>query len=182
MLTSRIGAGISTSVLRVTWRCPGRLLGPPVRPLPDDPTPRVVGEPGQVRDLQARDWEIPDGNDCGKSNCLVLPANPAERDRVSGGGGGGEKGTSQGNTASKTRSGHSAGPGAFSALTCVHEVARTDKGARITALRHHVDLTRLRAAYRAIRPKAALGAAEVAGPTDCAVVLQLQNEQIAKEH
>jgi hypothetical protein len=34
----------------------------------------------------------------------------------------------------------------------------------------NVDLTRLRAAYRAIRPKAALGLVEVAGPTDCAVV------------
>ena len=74
------------------------------------------------------------------------------------------------NTASKTRPGHTAGPGASSALARVREVARTDKGARFTALRHHVDLTRLRAAYRAIRPKAALGAAEVAGPTDCAVV------------
>jgi len=83
---------------------------------------------------------------------------------------GGGKGTSQGNTASKTRPGHSAGPGASSALARVREVARADKGARFTALRHHVDLTRLRAAYRAIRPKAALGAAEVAGPTDCAGV------------
>jgi hypothetical protein len=80
------------------------------------------------------------------------------------------RGLAKENTASKTRSGHSAGPGAFSALARVHEVARADKGARFTALLHHVDLTRLRAAYRAIRPKAALGAAEVAGPTDCAVV------------
>jgi len=74
------------------------------------------------------------------------------------------------NTASKTRPGHSAGPGAFSALERVREVARADKGARFTALLHHVDLARLRAAYRVIRPKAALGAADVAGPTDCAVV------------
>jgi len=39
----------------------------------------------------------------------------------------------------------------------VREVARTDKGARFTALLHHVDLDRLRAAYGAIRPQAAPG-------------------------
>jgi group II intron reverse transcriptase/maturase len=39
----------------------------------------------------------------------------------------------------------------------VRGVARTDKGARFTALLHHVDLDRLRAAYRAIRPQAAPG-------------------------
>ncbi|WP_243657632.1 group II intron reverse transcriptase/maturase [Parafrankia sp. BMG5.11] len=35
--------------------------------------------------------------------------------------------------------------------------ARQDKGIRFTALLHHVDLDRLRAAYRAIRPQAAPG-------------------------
>ncbi|MGH7383418.1 MAG: group II intron reverse transcriptase/maturase, partial [Candidatus Methylomirabilales bacterium] len=39
----------------------------------------------------------------------------------------------------------------------VREVARRDKDARCTALLHHVDLHRLRAAYRAIRPQAAPG-------------------------
>jgi group II intron reverse transcriptase/maturase len=39
----------------------------------------------------------------------------------------------------------------------VREVARRDKEARFTALLHHVDLDRLRAAYRAIRPNAAPG-------------------------
>jgi group II intron reverse transcriptase/maturase len=39
----------------------------------------------------------------------------------------------------------------------VREVARRDKEARFTALLHHVDLDRLRAAYRAIRPRAAPG-------------------------
>jgi len=39
----------------------------------------------------------------------------------------------------------------------VREVARKDKAARFTALLHHVDLDRLRAAYWAIRPKAAPG-------------------------
>ena len=44
-----------------------------------------------------------------------------------------------------------------SGLDRVREVARTDKGARFTALLHHVDLDRLRAAYWAIRPQAAPG-------------------------
>jgi group II intron reverse transcriptase/maturase len=39
----------------------------------------------------------------------------------------------------------------------VREVARSDKGARFTALLHHVDLDRLRAAYGATRPQAAPG-------------------------
>jgi retron-type reverse transcriptase len=39
----------------------------------------------------------------------------------------------------------------------VREVARRDKEARFTALLHHVDLDRLRAAYRALNPKAATG-------------------------
>ena len=37
------------------------------------------------------------------------------------------------------------------------EVARKDKDARFTALLHHVDVDRLRAAYWALRPKAAPG-------------------------
>jgi group II intron reverse transcriptase/maturase len=39
----------------------------------------------------------------------------------------------------------------------VRQVARQDKEARFTALLHHVDVDRLRAAYRAIRPAAAPG-------------------------
>ncbi len=39
----------------------------------------------------------------------------------------------------------------------MREVARRDKDARFTALLHHVDLDRLRVAYRAISPKAAGG-------------------------
>ena len=44
-----------------------------------------------------------------------------------------------------------------SALDRVREVARRDKEARFTALLHHVDVARLRAAYWAIRPQAAPG-------------------------
>jgi retron-type reverse transcriptase len=63
----------------------------------------------------------------------------------------------KGNTASETRPGPSAGQGALSELGRVRRVAATDKEARFTALLHHVDVDRLRAAYWALAPKAAPG-------------------------
>src|SRR5665811_826390 len=94
-------------------------------------------------------------NDRGKSDSPVVPAKPPNKTSVAEVVEG--RGLAKGNTASKTRPGRGAGPGAPSALERVREVARTDKGARFTALLHHVDLARLRAAYRAIRPQAAPG-------------------------
>ena len=67
------------------------------------------------------------------------------------------RGSAEGNAASETRSGPRAGQGALSELDRVRRVAATDREARFTALMHHVDVDRLRAAYRAIRPKAAPG-------------------------
>jgi len=46
---------------------------------------------------------------------------------------------------------------ATSALDRVRRVARKDKDVRFTALLHHVDVDRLRAAYWALKPKAAPG-------------------------
>lgn len=66
-------------------------------------------------------------------------------------------GSAEGNAASETRSGPSAGTSALSDLDRVRRVARKDKDARFTALLHHVDVDRLRAAYWVIRPKAAPG-------------------------
>ena len=66
------------------------------------------------------------------------------------------RGLPEGNTASKTRSGLSAGQGVSSALNLCR-AAQKDKEARFTALLHHVDLDRLRAAYRALSPRAAAG-------------------------
>jgi RNA-directed DNA polymerase len=63
----------------------------------------------------------------------------------------------KGNTTGETRPGLSAGQGALSELGRVRRVAATDKEARFTALLHHVDVDRLRAAYFALRPKAAPG-------------------------
>ncbi|MHB1774236.1 MAG: hypothetical protein ACYCST_21415 [Acidimicrobiales bacterium] len=44
-----------------------------------------------------------------------------------------------------------------SGLDRVRRAAQKDKAARFTALLHHVDVDRLRAAYRALNPKAATG-------------------------
>ena len=66
-------------------------------------------------------------------------------------------GPAKGNTASETRSGPSAGTSALSGLDRVRRVARMDREARFTALLHHVDVDRLRAAYWALEPKAAPG-------------------------
>ena len=71
------------------------------------------------------------------------------------------RGLAEGNTDSSTRPGRSAGPGVPSGLDRVREVARKDKEARFTALLHHVDLSRLWAAYVAINPKAAPGVDQV---------------------
>jgi RNA-directed DNA polymerase len=67
------------------------------------------------------------------------------------------RGSPEGNVASATRSGLSAGQNAASGLDRVRRVARKDKDVRFTALLHHVDVDRLRAAYWAIRPKGAPG-------------------------
>jgi len=63
----------------------------------------------------------------------------------------------KGNAASETRSGPSAGQSALSELGRVRRVAQKDKEARFTALLHHVDVDRLRAAYWALEPEAAPG-------------------------
>jgi group II intron reverse transcriptase/maturase len=67
------------------------------------------------------------------------------------------RGPAEGNAASETRSGRSAGTSVLSDLDRVRRAAQKDKDARFTALLHHVDVDRLRAAYWAIRPKAAPG-------------------------
>lgn len=91
----------------------------------------------------------------GKSDNPVVPAKPLNKavaaEAVE------ERGLAKGNTDSTARPGHSAGHGASHGLDRVREAARRDKGARFTALLHHVDVGRLRAAYRALKPSAAPG-------------------------
>ena len=71
------------------------------------------------------------------------------------------RGLAKGNTDSTTRPGRSTGEGVSSGLDRVRQAARRDKDVRFTALLHHVDLSRLWAAYVAINPKAAPGVDEV---------------------
>ena len=92
-----------------------------------------------------------------KSDGPVVPVKPPNNAQ----GGAAEavegSGPAKGNATSKTRSGRSAGQSAPSGLDRVRRVARTDKEARFTALLHHVDVDRLRAAFWALEPKAAPG-------------------------
>src|SRR5664279_2470100 len=96
-------------------------------------------------------------NGHGKSDGRVVPAKPpnnaarAVAEVVEG------RRPAEGNTDRPTRPGRSAGAGVPSGLDRVREVARRDKDVRFTALLHHVDVDRLRAAYRAISPQAAPG-------------------------
>ena len=96
-------------------------------------------------------------NEHGKSDSPVVPAKPPNNtgrpvaEAVE------ERGLAEGNTTSETRAGHSAGVSVPSALERVRRAALKDKDARFTALLHHVDVDRLRAAYRAVRPAAAPG-------------------------
>jgi RNA-directed DNA polymerase len=96
-------------------------------------------------------------NDRGKSDSPVVPAKPSNKPALAGAEVVEERGLPEGNAASKTRPGRRAGQGAPSALDRVRRVAQTDKDAKFTALLHHVDVDRLRAAYFALRPKAAPG-------------------------
>ena len=111
-------------------------------------------------------------NERGKSDGPVVPAKPpnkageAAAEVVEG------RGSAEGSTAGTTYPGRRAGQGAPSGLDRVREVARRDKDARFTALLHHVDVDRLRAAYRAIRPQAAPG---VDGMTWAAYGQDLEN-------
>jgi group II intron reverse transcriptase/maturase len=96
-------------------------------------------------------------NEHEKSDRPVLPAKlpnnvaSAAAEAVEG------RGLREGNAASKTRPGPRAGQDAPSALGRVRRTAQQDKKARFTALLHHVDIDRLRAAYWALNPKAATG-------------------------
>src|SRR5258708_9065587 len=100
-------------------------------------------------------------NERGKSDNLVVPAKPPDSAGEPAAEVAEGRRLAEGNAASSTRPGRSAGSGVPSGLDRVREVARRDKEARFTALLHHVGLDRLRAAYAAINPKAAPGAGRV---------------------
>src|SRR5215218_2468482 len=93
----------------------------------------------------------------GKSDRPVVPAKPPNNAGVPAAEVVEGRGLGKGNAASKTHPGHRAGVSAPSALDRVRRVAGQDKDVRFTALLHHVDVDRLRAAYGALNPKAATG-------------------------
>jgi RNA-directed DNA polymerase len=92
-----------------------------------------------------------------KSDRLVLPVKPPNKPGLPGAEVVEGRGLPEGNTASETRPGRSAGLGVSSDLDRVRQVAREDRDVRFTALLHHVTVDRLREAYRALRPDAAAG-------------------------
>jgi len=94
-------------------------------------------------------------NGHGQSDRFIVPANPPNKAAAAEAGE--ERERTKGNTDSKTRPGHGAGPGVSSALDRVRQVAVRDKEARFTALLHHVTLERLVMAYWDLSPKAAPG-------------------------
>jgi RNA-directed DNA polymerase len=94
----------------------------------------------------------------GKSDSPVVPAKPPNNAASAVAEAVEERGLPEGNAASKTRPGRRAGQGPPSALDRVRRIAEKDKDAKFTALPHHVDVDRLRAAYWALKPKAAPGA------------------------
>jgi len=100
-------------------------------------------------------------DDRGKSDDLVLPANPLNNAQGGAAEAGEERGSPKGNATGKPRPGPRAGVGVSSELDRVRQLARTDRDVRFTALLHHVDVDRLRAAYWALKPKAAPGVDDV---------------------
>jgi RNA-directed DNA polymerase len=94
-------------------------------------------------------------NGDGQSDRSVVPANPP--DKAAAAEAGEERERAKGNTDGETRPGRSAGLSVSSELDRVRQVAARDKEARFTALLHHVTLSRLWRAYRAISPEAAPG-------------------------
>ncbi|SRR6266540_212017 len=97
----------------------------------------------------------------GKSDSPVVPAKSPNKAATPAAEATEGRGLAEGNTDGATHPGHRAGSGVPRALDRVREVARGDKDARFTALLHHVNLERLRAAYWAISPKAAPGVDQV---------------------
>src|SRR6266498_551846 len=94
-----------------------------------------------------------------KSDRPVVPASPPNNaaQAVAEAEAGEGSGLGEENAASAPRPGHSAGLSVPSALDRVRRVAEQDRKVRFTALLHHVDVERLRAAYWALNPKAATG-------------------------
>ena len=120
----------------------------------------VHGHPPVVmvgRVVRGRRGRNPVMDDRGKSDDLVVPANPSNNALGGAAEAGEGRGSPEGNATGETRAGLRAGVGVSSELDRVRQLAREDKDVRFTALLHHVTVDRLRLAYFALRPKAAPG-------------------------
>ena len=122
------------------------------REIPRPPARLIAG-----RAAQGRQGHKPEMHERGKSDSPVVPAKPPNNAGRPAAEAVEERGLAKGNTEGTTRPGRSAGTDVSSGLDRVREIARQDRDARFTALLHHVDLARLRAAFWAIRPQAAPG-------------------------
>lgn len=100
-------------------------------------------------------------NGHGKSDSPVVPAKPPNNAGRPAAEAVEERGLPKGNADSSTRPAHSGGAGVSQGLDRVRQAARRDSKMQFTALLHHVDVDRLRAAYRAINPRAATGVDQV---------------------
>src|ERR1035437_5926820 len=96
-------------------------------------------------------------NEHEKSDRSVLPVKLPNNAAQAVAGVGEGRGRGEGEAAGTRRPGHRAGVRVPSALDRVRRVAKQDKGVRFTALLHHVAIDLLRAAYWALKPKAAPG-------------------------
>ena len=96
-------------------------------------------------------------NDRGKSDSRVVPAKLPNKPVPTGAEVVEERRLAKGNTGNATRPEPSVGAGVSQGLDRVRQAARRDKGARFTALLHHVTPERLRDAYGALRSQAAPG-------------------------
>src|ERR687887_92003 len=92
-----------------------------------------------------------------KSDRPIVPVSPSNKAGSPAAEAGEGSGLGKENATSQPRPGPRAGLSVPSALDRVRRVARQDKDARFTALLHHVDVDRLRAAYWALSPNAAPG-------------------------
>ena len=97
-------------------------------------------------------------NGRGKSDRPVLPAKPPNKPALAGAEVVEGRGLPEGNTASETRAGRSAGIGVSSELDRVRQAAKKKDGKiRFTALLHHVSVDQLRDSYHSLKKKAAPG-------------------------
>ena len=158
-LSTKAEGNTASGVMREPLADPARsenhgMYGTSMRENRESPVPaRPRWSPGGP--LRERRGGNPGMNGHGKSDRLVVPANPPNKAAAAEAAE--ERGAAKGNTDGETRPGRSAGPGVSSELDRVRQVAGRDKEARFTALLHHVSLERLVLAYWALSPKAAPG-------------------------